>query len=94
MSCLAGNEISLNTLQHNTRKARKSFVYLQPQADVCGGFASEKEIECQIWVFCVTSAQKHDKTSRHKWGMIDWITILLAKQNHQTIAGENLSEMF
>ena len=54
MSCLADNEITKcspslhSSLQQKPGKARKSFVYLQPQADVCAGFASEKEIECQI----------------------------------------------
>ena len=56
MSCLADNEItkyspSLRPSQSPAEaKEGQKVVCLspQPQADGCGGFASEKEIECQI----------------------------------------------
>ena len=50
MSCLAGNEISLNTLQHNIRKARKSFVYLMFVGDLPQKKRLNVRFECFVWL--------------------------------------------
>ena len=52
MSCLAGNEISLNTLQHNTRKARKFISNLKLM--FVGDLPQKKRLnvrfECFVWL--------------------------------------------
>ena len=77
MCCLAGNVISKYNTAHQSAGSFVCPKLMSRPPSVCEDPFQKKRLnvrfECFVWLLC----RKQGKTSRHKWGMIDWITIFL-----------------